>query len=236
MSEVFESTNPQTPEVSTVVAPTANDPSKAAPSLTLPKELEGLVGQGKKYATLEEALKSIPHSQEHIARIEAENKQFREKSAEALSLEEVYKYVQEQLASERPSAVTLDPAAVAAQVETILNKRAIEETRNANIAAFRTAVQEVYADKSAEMYHKAAADHGMSVAQLDQLVATSPEAAKTLLGITKRKPADKPANPSVYTSETLQRRETQEVRKPVMFGATEKDVLTAWRRAGAAKE
>ena len=47
----------------TLVAPQTQQPS-------LPEEVMALVGTGKKYATPEDALKSVPHAQAHNARLE----------------------------------------------------------------------------------------------------------------------------------------------------------------------
>lgn len=48
------------------------------PPPVVPTELQELVGQGKKYATLDDAIKSVPHAQTHIAKLEQEAAQLRE--------------------------------------------------------------------------------------------------------------------------------------------------------------
>ena len=55
----------------------------------IPTELAEFVGEGKKYQTVEDALKSIPHAQSHIQKLEEEMKQAREELAKRKAAEEL---------------------------------------------------------------------------------------------------------------------------------------------------
>src|SRR5690606_35996662 len=71
-----------------------NQPTDA---LQIPDEVLEFVGPGKKYATLADALKSVPNAQKHIQTLEDEMKQLRADKGSALSQEEVYAAVQDYL-------------------------------------------------------------------------------------------------------------------------------------------
>ena len=43
----------------------------------IPTEAQALVGEGKKYASAEEALRSVPHAQQHIKTLEEEMAQLK---------------------------------------------------------------------------------------------------------------------------------------------------------------
>ena len=62
---IFEGDKPE----ETVAAPILDTPTTPL----VPTELQGIVGEGKKYSTVEAALASIAPAQSHIATIEAEN-------------------------------------------------------------------------------------------------------------------------------------------------------------------
>ena len=73
----------QTPSVETppvIVTPTAP---------VISQELSEFVGTGKKYATLEDALKSVPHAQTHISKIEQELAQAKEELLKRKTTEEL---------------------------------------------------------------------------------------------------------------------------------------------------
>src|SRR5687768_7954579 len=69
-------------------------PSDATPATTtqentIPPELVELVGAGKKYATVEAALKALPHSQSHINKLEAELATLREEVTKRKTTQEL---------------------------------------------------------------------------------------------------------------------------------------------------
>ena len=64
------------------------DPANAAPTtVSIPDNVKDLIGEGKKYATLEKALEALGHSQAHIAKIEADNAELRAKAEKAVDSE-----------------------------------------------------------------------------------------------------------------------------------------------------
>ena len=51
---------------------------EVTPTNTIPQELVDLVGENKKYKTVEDALKSVAPAQAHISKLEAELAQLKE--------------------------------------------------------------------------------------------------------------------------------------------------------------
>jgi len=95
--------------------PTPVEPPKPTPT-AIPDPLKELIGEGKKYATLDKALESIPHAQAHIQRLEEESRQLREQVASAKAVGEVYETVQELLKAEKATpalAPVVDENAIA---------------------------------------------------------------------------------------------------------------------------
>ena len=75
MTDIFDT--PKTPEGTP--APTG---------IKLPDEALDLIGEGKKYGSVEAALKALPHAQKHIATLEAEAQALREQLAKEKALVE----------------------------------------------------------------------------------------------------------------------------------------------------
>lgn len=159
-------------------ATTAVIPSTA--SLTLPPEVQGLVGPGKKYATLEDALKSIPHAQAHIARLEEENKSTRDKVA---ALEVKVQSVDEILAkvSANPDSSDLTAVDEDTVANRVLNKLNLQErekqvTANLNKANDLLVQKEGSIEAAAQAFVNKAAELGISVTTLKNIAAESPAA------------------------------------------------------------
>ena len=196
----------------------------------LPDHLKELVGEGKKYATVDKALESIPHAQAHISKLEQEMAQLREKVAEAAAVDEVYKKLMESMnkpgEATPPIAAGMDEASVLA----ILEKREAESVAKANVARVKDALVGKYGDKAQEMYETKARELGVPTAFLNEVVRKSPKAAEELFGI---KPKETPSGSTTGSIRTDALNNSQPPAKPksVMGGATTADMIAAWRAA-----
>lgn len=219
MSDSIFDDNGQTPPV--VVPP-------VTPSI--PDPLKELVGEGKKYATLDKALESIPHAQAHIARLEQEAQELRQKQAEAIAVEEVYKKLMDSMHKNdgiTPPVVSgLDEASVLA----ILEQREAALAAKANVTRVKDALVGKYGEKAQEVYETKARELGVSTDFLNEVVRKSPKAAEELFGI---KPKDTPSGATVGSIRTDALNDSRPPAKPksVMAGATTEDILSAWRAA-----
>lgn len=208
------------------------EPAVPPAALTLPSEVVSLVGAGKKYSTIEDALKALPHAQAHIARIEEENKALREKAAQAKAIDEVY----EALVSRQPEAgqtilqPVLDENVLDSVLERKLEQRRQEEVRTVNLGKVRNSLTEKFGEKAQEVFATKAKELGVNDAFLTDLAAKSPAAALELFGLAKKESAPTTAVSagSINSQALAQGKQPAQV-KPVMAGASTSDLLAAWR-------
>jgi hypothetical protein len=142
-----------------------------------------LVGEGKKYATVEKALESITHAQAHIATVEEDNAALKAQLAEAnlaitkaTSLDEVLSKISASKEEPVTLAPTIDPQAITQAVLDQLQVADQAKVEQANSAAVVTKLQEKYGEKAEEVYRSMATKVGLSVAQLNALAGKSPMA------------------------------------------------------------
>ena len=204
MSELFDTqSNSQTTEQTGTITP----PAVVAP--IVPEELHGLVGEGKKYATMEAALASVPHSQAHIARLEAEMAELRKSAAAAGAAGEAYAAVQELLKEMKatPSApaggTVLSETQVAAMLDRKLVERENQRSANENLKSVESALVSKFGDKAPDWYKSRAEELGVGPETISSLAARSPKAALELLGVTHHaKDRPSPSTPGL-SSERL---------------------------------
>jgi len=161
--------------VTTAVAPVTTDSGT-----TVPPEVANLVGPGKKYATIEAALKSILPAQTHIGTIEQDNAELRKKVA---TLEAERKGVEDVLAEikggqEKTVTTESNPDSIAERVLDTLDKRKAEVSATQNLKASSDALVTKFGSKEAAQ--KALADKaealGLTVPDLMRTAAKSPAA------------------------------------------------------------
>lgn len=162
------------------------DPAAAAPVVkdtvsTVPPELENLVGPGKKYSTLELALKAIAPAQAHIAVLESDNAELRAKlvklEASQKSVDDVLAAVKDGQAKQQETPV-VDPDSITERVLDTLNQREATKTAEQNLKATsdelikkfgtKEAAQTALADKAEAL--------GLPVTDLMKVAAKSPAA------------------------------------------------------------
>lgn len=212
----------------------------SAPASQVPPELVELVGEGKKYRSVDDALKSVPHAQGHIQKLEEETKLLKEELAKRKAAEELLEELRvtglpkgEGTPTQPPS---VDPEMISKTVAQLLEQREAQSTAKANLNKVVSSFTETFGDKAKaeEMYNKVATESGLSVAQLNQLAASSPEAVLRLAGLTKQKgaaPVAKVAS-SVNTEAFSSQAQPSDLSARVRQGASTKDLMNAWRIAG----
>lgn len=212
------------------------DPATPAPVVPqapqVPDHLKDLVGEGKKYASVEDALKSIPHAQAHIQRIEDENKRIRDELARAAAAEETYKKLMDSMNQDPPATpaapMGMDEASVADLLERKLAEREMMKEQTANVTRVKDALVGKYGDKAQEVYEAKAKELGVGVSFLNDIVRRSPKAAEELFGI-KAAPSGGTIPPGSVNTAALPARphDPKPVRGPLSGG----DLMEAWRRA-----
>lgn len=223
----------QTPESTAVTQPASQ------PTFTLPQEVNEFVGNGKKYSSVEDALKSVPHAQKHISTLEQELAQVKaeldkRKTTEQL-LEEIKNSGIPQVATTTQNGI--DHNTVQQMIAQTLSQAETEKTAKANISVVTSTFQTKFGDKAEEFYIKLAKETGLSVQHLNNLSATSPSAVLKLAGLdskpsvpTNTKPTFGSINTEAFNATNSG---TQEQSARVRQGATTKELVNAWKIAGA---
>lgn len=153
--------------------------------------MDELVGEGKKYASVEEAVKALAHSQHHITTLESETAKLREAQSQSKTIEDVMARLQEK---QKPSdddkgSDDKDPAAqkptdgedVEATVKRLLEQQMNAQSASQNKKQVIDAMTKQFGAKAGEVWDKVEKELGVD---LDQMSASSPVATLKLLGVT----------------------------------------------------
>lgn len=164
-------------------------PVVTPPSPVVPTELQELVGQGKKYATLDDAIKSVPHAQTHIAKLEQEAAQLREELQKRKAAEDLLADIKAGITQqgETTPKVDLSQETVSNIVKNVLRQEQESNIQAQNAKSVMTAFETAFGDKqkAEQEYIKIAEKNNLPVQMLNQLAMTSPEAVLNLAGLKK---------------------------------------------------
>lgn len=181
-------------------------PSSTSEPNTPADPVAALVGEGKKYATTEEAVKALAHGQAHIAKIEAENKVFRDKLAALEQAQTQTKSIKDMIAEAireqsgtgklpndddpppKPadhSAMT--PDQVAELVRNEMQQQTQRTQQQQNLHSVSTELAKLYGKDAASTTARVAAEAGMTVEQLKAMAAQHPKAVLRMFKTTEAK-------------------------------------------------
>lgn len=207
------------------------------PTSVVPPEIAELIGEGKKYKSVDDALKSVPHAQKHIQTLEEENARIKQELEKRRTAEELLDEIRSGITppvAATPAATGFDPSQIEGTLEALLAKKEAQKTASQNISTVVSKFTETFGDKQKgeEAFYKLAQDTGLSPEYLNRLAATSPQAVFKLAGMDAQKPpvAGKPTG-TVNTQTLTQPNGQQYSAKVSMVGASTKDVVQAIRNA-----
>jgi hypothetical protein len=157
---------------------------QASQQQAAPTIFNDFIGSDKKYRTVDDALASVPHAQQHIAKLEADNKALREQQlaiqarldsllTKAPSTDGVSYAAQQQ-------STAGSPVDVEALVEQVLAKRQLEAKTQENSSKVAAELKQLYADKAESVYVAKAQELGLDVKDLNSMAAKSPQAVLAL--------------------------------------------------------
>lgn len=200
----------------------------------IPTEAQDYVGEGKKYRNPEDALKSVPHAQQHISTLEAELAEVKEELVKRRTAEEL---LDELKSGTSPVENTTHEGEVSQdKIEQLVNSTLAQREKAAsaknNAGSVAKHFTEKYGNKAEEVYNSIAKETGLSVQQLNNLAATSPNAVIKLAGNAPDAPVNTSPQGDVNTQALSQAAPTPEYNSHVKQGATTKDLLAAWKNAG----
>lgn len=219
-------------------------PNPDTQTQVVPQELVELVGEGKKYKTVDEALKSVPHAQTHIARLEAELAEKNEALAKAKAVEDLLEELKKSGQAPTPAqqqqieAVKLDPNEIAKTVDQVVERRlAIQEANRRaqiNTSSVVNAFTQKFGNDSEKEYIKIAEESGLSIEALNRLAATSPAAVLRLAGIqhspeVQHTPGK--TSGSVNTEAFRSQQPQGQLQSARVQGGKTSDLVSAWRAA-----
>jgi hypothetical protein len=204
------------------------------PQFQIPTEAADFVGDGKKYTSVEDALKSVPHAQKHIQTLEAELANMKEelskrKTAEEL-LDEIKSGIQPKVDNQ---GVEFDQDKILDMVNHTIEFREKQRVAKTNASTVAAKFTEKYGQQAEEVYKTVARENGLSEQQLHSLAASSPNVVLRLAGLTETKPsvASKPTG-TVNTENLAKPVDPSQLSARVKQGATTKDLVNAWKVAG----
>lgn len=205
--DVFTSDQSSEPQQSREHAQEPEEKSQQQP-MQVPQEVSDLVGEGKKYRDVNSALNSIKPAQEHIQKLENDNKELREKVQQLESDLQARESVQSVLdklgkTGDSEQQNSLDPESVKQLVYGALEERETVTTAKQNVQTVNDKLVSTFGEKAREVVAQKASDLGMSVNDLQQLAARSPKAVLAYFDVKENKEANvRPAqtNPSALDS------------------------------------
>lgn len=211
-------------------------PNPPTTDIPLPPEVQEFVGEGKKYKSLQDALKSIPHAQTHIQRLEQELAEAKTAAAKAIAMEELLEEINKSKAQPAPQTT---PASSGVQdidldsvVEQALARKEAQKIAQANAQKVISAFQAKFGDQSEAQFIKLAEENGLPVSYLNTLAQTSPQAVLKLAGMVQDPPKQVPhASSSVKTDGQFTQSNQELSARVKMVGASTKEVLNAWQVA-----
>jgi len=173
------------------------------PALNVPEELTDLIGEGKKYKSLEDALRSVPHAQGHISNLEKELAELREDLGKRLSAEEALNKILEARQSREEEGTPppdFSPDTLKNLVKDTYKEMTEEERRSHNVELADKAVRDKWGDKAGEWLAEKAAELGVGVKFLQDTASHSPKAFYNLVGLESgQKQQEVPRQGSVNT-------------------------------------
>jgi len=233
MEEKVKTETTETPvEPKTTEAVQTDTPPKA---FEIPTEAQELVGEGKKYQSPEEALRSVPHAQQHIQTLESELAAVKEELTKRQTTQEL---IDELKSGGQPSETTsqepiLNQDNLMALVNQALDNKTMQQTATQNTKSVSEKLTAQFGEAAESVYNKITKDTGISIEQLNKLSATSPGAVLKLAGIEETKATALSSSGNV-NSDALQNQtvDNSELSARVKQGATTKDLAAAWKIAG----
>lgn len=173
----------------------ADDQSVFAPKEQTPSQtsdvtpaIADLVGEGKKYATEQDALASIPSAQTHIANIEQENAELRSQMEELKTSSTSMDTVLEAISQRNQPAETpqtsgpVDEGTLLNMVEQVVDNRSKASIEQANINEADKIAQRAFGDEAKAKVAEAAASMGVSLDFLLETAKRSPNAFAKMVG------------------------------------------------------
>lgn len=218
-----------------VATSTTTTPAPTVPNVVLPDEVKDFVGEGKKYATIEDALKSVPHAQKYIdeqkaklAELEEESQKLKEELAKKKQMEE---YLESLKQTNTEPSQTVQTPDISSLVEQKITELEHKKKATQNLMEVDAAMKKQYGEKAKEIFATKANELGVSIAYLTNLASTSPNAFYKMFDIKDGQNSGMKTNSSINTESLSGTQSNTQSARINKIGATTKDMVTAWNAA-----
>lgn len=240
MSELFGNPD-QTQSAEGTPAPEATSPqpevkqveSSPSPDSLFADQLASITAEDgrQKYANVETALSSIPHAQQKIREQEQQLQELRKQIEQSQNMEKLLSQLEANTSPKSPAPTsegTLDEAKLAELVEMQLKQRELNMNLEKNKNKVIDTLASKYGDKAKaeQAFIEKAKKLNMSGKDFLSMASSHPELVLSQFSDVET-PTPSTVNGSVNTSGL---KASPEPLKPVMFGATTKDVVNSFRQ------
>lgn len=146
--------------------------------------LKLLVGEGKKYATVEDMAKGMVHGQNHITTLEQEATTFKDAQQKQTSIDDILAAIKagdnsnqqpddNQNLADPQSNDSSQPVDITQQIKEALDSRAFTDQATANVQKVTDSLRKSLGARANEVYSRVGGDLGVD---LDELAKTAPDA------------------------------------------------------------
>lgn len=189
----------------------------------------------QKYATVSDAISSIPHAQTHISTLEQELQAERAKAQElqeqlekAAKMEDVLSQVAQNNTSESPS-VEINEQQVMGLVEQFINNKEQQTSALHNQKEVASQLSQKFGEKAEEAYNQKAQELGIDVSFLNDMAARSPKAVLSYFGGAVQSAPQKTPGSSINTASLDASSQPRATANPLLTGNTS-DMQAEWNR------
>lgn len=183
----------------------------------------------QKYSSVEDALKSITHADNHISKIEAENANYRDELAKANAAEDLVAQIQQASTPQTSGNAPVSMEAITTLVDQAISNKDKQTRIQSNQSKVASQLTDKFGDKAEELYLAKGKELGLGPQTLNEIAGTSPEAVLAWFGEQVSKP-----NPttikSTVISNGMRQPEGSNQKKSVMGMASDIDLRAEWNR------
>ena len=140
------------------------------------------VGEGKKYATLDEALKATEFAQNHIAKLETENEQLRQIEQRENAVADILAQIEANKTNGNVAATGVDLSEVEKILDSKLDAREQQSVMTSNIKSVDAKMKSMFGDKAKDEMIAKGRELGLSIEQMQNTASKSPNAFMAWFG------------------------------------------------------
>lgn len=187
-----------------------------------------------KYATVSDALNSIPHAQKHIASLEEELAELRSNYESTRAAAEKAKSLEETVANLQTKKEAPPQASdedLAGLIDKVLHQRESESMKKSNVTNVVDALTRKFGDAAAadKAYRDKAAELGIGLDMMNSIAASSPKAMLAYFGETGVAAPSKTDTGTINTAAMPTTTKTERGANPLLSGSMA-DMQSEWNR------